>query len=56
MTVFTITLEEIATGRRSPSMVTRQATEAAAREYAENAIIQASKQNELRVAEIVART
>jgi hypothetical protein len=36
--VYTITLERISTGERAGSMVTRQASEAAARTYAEDAI------------------
>lgn len=49
---FTIVLERISTGERSPSMLTRQPTEAAARAYAEAAI---AGQPDLRVAEIIAR-
>ena len=38
MNVYTITLERISTGERAGSMVTRQASEDAARAYAEDAI------------------
>lgn len=55
MNVYRITLEEIATGRTSPSMVTRQVSEADAREYAEAAIRSQGKQAELRVAAIELR-
>jgi hypothetical protein len=36
MTVYRITLECISTGERAPSMVTRQASEDAARAYADD--------------------
>lgn len=49
---YTIILERISTGERSPSMVTRQENEAAARAYAEAAI---AKEPDLRVAQIVTR-
>ena len=52
MNTYRITLERISTGEIAPSMVTRQPTKEAAREYAEKAI---ADQPDLRVAEIVAR-
>lgn len=52
MNVYTITIERISTGEKSPSMITRQPTEEAARVYAEAAI---AKEPDLRVAEIRAR-
>ena len=52
MNVYTITIERISTGEKSPSMITRQLTEEAARAYAEAAI---AKEPDLRVAEIKAR-
>lgn len=53
MNVYTITIERISTGEKSPSMLTRQATEEAARAYAVAAI---AKEPDLRVAEIKARS
>ena len=55
MNVYHITLEEIATGRTAPSMVTRQPDEAAARAYAEDAIRQCGKVGEFRVSAITVR-
>jgi hypothetical protein len=55
MNVYHITLEEIATGRTAPSMVTRQPDEAAARAYAEDAIRQCGKVGEVRVSAITVR-
>jgi hypothetical protein len=55
MNVYTITLEEIATGRTAPSMVTRQPDEAAARAYAEDALRQAGRDGELHVFAIAVR-
>lgn len=52
MNVFTIVLERISTGERSPSFLTRQVDEEAARAYAEAAI---KAQPDLRVAAILAR-
>jgi hypothetical protein len=52
MNVYTIILERISTGEKSPSMLTRQPDEEAARLYAEKAL---AGQPDLRVAEIVAR-
>ncbi len=49
---YTIILERISTGERSPSMVTRQETEDAARAYAEAAI---AREPDLRVHAIEAR-
>jgi hypothetical protein len=53
--VFYITLERISTGERSPSMVVRQPTEQAAREFTETAIQRSSTPRDLRVVEVVAR-
>ena len=55
MNVYHITLEEIATGRIAPSMVTRQPDEAAARAYAEDAIRQCGKVGEGRGSAITVR-
>lgn len=52
MNVYRITLERISTGETAPSMVTRQASEEEAREYAENAI---KSDPDLRVFKISAR-
>lgn len=52
MNVYTITIERISTGERSPSMVTRQNSEQDARAYAEAAIAQ---HPDLRVHAIEAR-
>lgn len=52
MTVYTIILERISTGEQSPSMVTRQPTEDAARAYAQAAI---AREPDLRIAAINAR-
>ena len=52
MQTFTITLEQISTGKMVPSMLVRKASEAEAREYAEAAI---AGQADLRVAKIEAR-
>jgi hypothetical protein len=52
VTVYTIVLERITTGEVSPSMLTRQPDEAAARAYAEAAI---KDHPDLRIAEIRAR-
>ena len=55
MTVYRITLERISTGERSPSLVTRQASEAAARAYAEDAIRGSTEPDDLRVVALEAR-
>jgi hypothetical protein len=55
MTVYRITLERISTGERAGSMVTRQASEAAARAYAEDAIRGAPEPDDLRVVGVEAR-
>ena len=52
MNVYTIVLERISTGEQSPSMVTRQENEEAARAYAEAAI---AREPDLRIAAINAR-
>jgi hypothetical protein len=52
MNTYRITLERISTGEKAPSMIVRQPSEEAAREYAEKAI---AGQLDLRVAEIAAR-
>lgn len=52
MSTYTIVLERISTGEQSPSMVTRQANEEAARTYALAAI---AGQPDLRIAAINAR-
>jgi hypothetical protein len=54
MTVFTIWLRRISTGETAPSMVTRQASEAAARDYAEKALKDANE-TDLEVHEVRAR-
>jgi hypothetical protein len=53
--VYTITLERISTGERAGSMVTRQASEDAARAYAEDAIRQSPDANDLWVVSVEAR-
>jgi hypothetical protein len=55
MNVYTITLERISTGERAPSMVTRQASEDAARAYADDAIRQSSDADDLWVVDVEAR-
>ena len=55
MKTYRITLEQISTGRRAPSMIVRKATEAEARDYAEDAIRQSPTPDDLRVVEIMAR-
>jgi hypothetical protein len=55
MTVYRIALERISTGERAGSMVTRQASEAAARAYAEDAIRGAPEPDDLRVVGVEAR-
>jgi hypothetical protein len=55
MTTYTITIERISTGETAPSMVTRQASEAAARAYAEAAIAAQPDAADLRVHAIAAR-
>jgi hypothetical protein len=52
MFIYTISLEQISTGKVSTSMLVRKATEADARAYAEAAI---AGQSDLRVAKIEAR-
>jgi hypothetical protein len=52
MNTYTISLEQISTGKVSPSMLVRKATEADARVYAEAAI---AGQTDLRIAKIEAR-
>ena len=54
MNTYRITLERISTGEKAPSMIVRQPSEDAAREYAEAAIRQAGD-DDLRVFEIYAR-
>jgi hypothetical protein len=54
MTVYRITLERISTGERAGSMVTRQASEAAAWAYAEDAIRGSPDPDDLRVVEVKA--
>lgn len=53
--VYTITLERISTGERAASMVTRQASEGAARAYAEDAIRQSPDLDDLWVVAVEAR-
>jgi hypothetical protein len=55
MNVYTITLERISTGERAPSMVTRQASEDAARAYADDAIRQSPDADDLWVVDVEAR-
>jgi hypothetical protein len=55
MTVYRVTLERISTGERAGSMVTRQASEEAARAYAEDAIRSAPEPNDLRIVAVEAR-
>jgi hypothetical protein len=55
MNVYTITLERISTGERAGSMVTRQASEDAARAYAVAAIRDAGELDDLRVVAVEAR-
>ena len=52
---YTITIERISTGETAPSMVTRQASEAAARAYAEAAIAAQPDAADYRVHAIAAR-
>jgi hypothetical protein len=52
MFIYTISLEQISTGKIVPSMLVRKATEAEARAYAEAAI---AGQSDLRIAKIEAR-
>jgi hypothetical protein len=53
--VYTITLKRISTGERAASMVTRQASEDAARAYAEDAIRQSPDAGDLWVVAVEAR-
>jgi hypothetical protein len=53
--VYTITLERISTGERAASMVTRQASEEAARAYAQDAIRQSPDADDLWVVSVEAR-
>jgi hypothetical protein len=53
--VYTITLERISTGERTASMVTRQASEDAARAYAEDAIRESPDAGDLWVVAVEAR-
>lgn len=55
MNVYTITPERVSTGERAGSMVTRQASEAAARAYAETAIHDAGEADNLRIVVVDAR-
>jgi hypothetical protein len=55
MNVWTITLERVSTGEQSFSMVTRQASEADARAYAEAAIRGSPEPDDLRVVALEAR-
>ena len=55
MNVFTIALERVGYGEIAVSLLTRQATEEAARAYAEAAIEQAGEQDDLRVVAIDVR-
>jgi hypothetical protein len=54
MNVFYITLERISTGERAQSLVTRQASEEAARAYAQDAIRQSPDADDLWVVEVEA--
>jgi hypothetical protein len=47
MNVYRITLERVSTGERASSMVTRQASEDAARSYADDAIRQSPDADDL---------
>jgi hypothetical protein len=53
--VYYITLERISTGERASSMVTRQASEAAARAYAQDAIRQSPDADDLWVVDVEVR-
>jgi len=55
MNVYTITLERISTGERSPSLLFRGESEEAAREYAEGVIVVAAARGDLKVVGIVGR-
>ena len=55
MRVYTITLERISTGERSPSLVWRGETEKDAVEYAENAIAEQLDANDYRVVCVTSR-
>lgn len=55
MNVYYITLERIRTGEQAGSMVTRQASEDAARSYAQDAIRQSPDADDLWVVEVEAR-
>jgi hypothetical protein len=55
MKVYTIILERISTGERAQSLVTRQASEDAARAYAEEAILHSPDADDLWVADVEAR-
>jgi hypothetical protein len=54
--VYFITLERISTGERAPSMVTRQASEDAARAYAQDAIRQSPDAGDLWIVEVETRS
>jgi hypothetical protein len=53
--VYTITLERISTGERAGSMLTRQASEDAARAYAQDAIRRSPDADDLWVVDVEAR-
>jgi hypothetical protein len=53
--VYYITLERISTGERAPSMVTRQASEDAARAYADDAIRQSLDADDLWIVAVEVR-
>jgi hypothetical protein len=55
MNVYYITLERLSTGERAASMVTRQASEEAARAYAQAAIRDAGEADDLWVVAVEAR-
>ena len=56
MNTYTIIVERISTGERAPSLVTRQTTEQAARDYAETAIKTTGTPGDLRIVEIIRRS
>jgi hypothetical protein len=55
MNVYYITLERISTGERAQSLVTRQATEEAARAFAQDAILHSPDADDLWVVAVEAR-
>ena len=56
MKVYTITLARISTGERAQSLVTRQASEEAARAYARDAIRQSPDADDLWIVEVETRS